>query len=121
MFGRSPPAAGGADWAQEKPCRRSAGHSFPPVGSARNPPIDWPAIAGDVARALLGEPTSRTRSELRYGRRGSLSVRLDSGTWFDFEAGEGGGVLDLVRRELQCDTAAALAWIGKRDPGPVAP
>lgn len=76
--------------------------------------IDWPGIAGTVARALLGEPSSRTRTELRYGRRGSLAVHVDgerAGTWHDFEAGEGGGVLDLVRRERRCDTAAALAWL----------
>ena len=74
-----------------------------------------------VAEALLGEPTSRTRTELRYGRKGSLSVRLDTGQWFDHEAGEGGGVLALVERE-RGSRPAALAWleaegfIGRRDP-----
>ena len=48
---------------------------------------------------------------MRFGRRGSLSVRLDCGTWFDDEAGEGGGVLDLVGRERQCSTGRALAWL----------
>ena len=74
-------------------------------------PIDWPAIAADVAHALLDEPTSRTRTELRFGRRGSLSVRTDRGTWFDQEAGEGGGLLDLVTRERRCRTAEALDWL----------
>ena len=121
MFGESRPAAGGADRAQEKPCGRSAAHSVPSIGSARNPPIDWPAIAGDVARALLGEPSSTTRREFRYGRRGSLSVDVEYGRWHDFEAGEGGGVLDLVTRE-RGSRAAALAWleaegfIDQRDP-----
>ena len=76
--------------------------------------IDWPGIAGTVARALLGEPSSRTRTELRYGRRGSLAVHVGgerAGTWHDFEAGEGGGVLDLLKRERRFDTAAALAWL----------
>ena len=76
--------------------------------------IDWPGIAGTVASALLGEPSSRTRTELRYGRRGSLAVHVDgerAGTWHDFEAGAGGGVLDLVKRERRFDTAAALAWL----------
>ena len=36
-------------------------------------------------------------TEIRVGRRGSLSVRLDSGAWFDHEAGRGGDVLDLAR------------------------
>ena len=71
------PAAVAADRARKKPCGRSAAHSVPPVDSARNPSIDWPAIAGDVARALLGEPSSATRTELRYGRRGSWN----GGAW----------------------------------------
>ena len=79
-------------------------------------PIDWPAIAGDVSRALLGEPNAAlsSRGELRYGRRGSLSVDIERGRWFDFEAGSGGGVLDLVRQERQCDTAAAMDWLTSR-------
>ena len=115
MFGGSRPAAGGAGRALERPRERAA------AGSVAQSPIDWQAIAGDVARALLGEPSSATRTELRYGRKGSLSVRLDSGTWFDFEAGTGGGVLALVERE-RASRAAALAWleaegfIGQRDP-----
>lgn len=72
---------------------------------------DWAAIAGDVARSLLGEPTTATRQELRYGRRGSLSIDTRHGRWFDHEAGEGGGVLDLVRRERQCTAKEALEWL----------
>ena len=72
---------------------------------------DWPAIAGDVAVALLGEPSSRSGRELRYGRKGSLSVHLDKGTWRDHESATGGGVLDLVKRERGCDTAGAMAWL----------
>jgi len=106
-----------ADRALEKPRERAA------AGSVAQQRIDWPAIAGDVARALLGEPSSATRTELRYGRRGSLSVDVEYGRWHDFEAGEGGGVLDLVTRE-RGSRAAALAWlaaegfIGQRDPAP---
>ena len=74
---------------------------------------DWAAIAEEVARALLGEPNRRLsrRDELRYGNKGSLSVRLDTGQWFDHENNEGGGVLDLVMRELGGGKAAALDWL----------
>ena len=72
---------------------------------------DWHGIAGDVARALLGEPSSATGRELRFGRRGSLSVDLRDGVWHDHEAGEGGGVLDLVTRERRCSTGEALEWL----------
>ncbi len=68
---------------------------------------------GPVARALLGEPNASlsTKQELRWGNRGSFSVRLDKGTWFDNEAGEGGGVLDLVQQQRRVDKPAALDWL----------
>ena len=53
-----------------------------------------------VARALFGEPNRAmsSRTELRFGTNGSLSVDLRKGVWKDFESDEGGGVLDLVQR-----------------------
>jgi hypothetical protein len=58
-------------------------------------------LIGPVARRLLGEPNRRrsTKSEWRYGARGSLAVDLGKGTFFDHELGRGGGVLDLIERE----------------------
>ena len=80
------------------------------------PCIDWQGIADTVARALLGEPNLRlsTACELRFGTHGSLAVHVGgerAGTWRDFEAGEGGGVLDLVARECNCDRAGAVRWL----------
>ena len=75
---------------------------------------DWPSLMPDVARRLLGDPQKKTAREWRYGRKGSLVVHIESehpGTWHDFESGTGGGVLDLVQRERQCDQAGALAWL----------
>ena len=81
-------------------------------------PTDAPAPQGDfisiapaVAERLLGEPSSRSSRELRWGRKGSFRLKLDTGTWSDFEAGEGGGVLALVMREERLDKAGALAWL----------
>ena len=66
-----------------------------------------------VARKLLGDPNKAmsSGSELRWGSRGSLAVDLQKGTWFDHEAGQGGGVLDLIRRERKCSIADALQWL----------
>ncbi len=72
---------------------------------------------GPVARELLGEPNGAlsTKVELRFGNRGSLSVRLDKGTWCDHEnGGHGGGVLDLVQQRRNLDKPAAVAWLRER-------
>ena len=68
---------------------------------------DWPAIAPDVVRTLLGPPNpdASSRKELRWGKRGSFALTLDSGRWRDYESGRSGGVLDLVERETGADRA----------------
>jgi hypothetical protein len=55
----------------------------------------------DVARHFWGEPNRRhsSKKELRWGTNGARSVDVPKGTWFDHEAGEGGGVLDFLNRE----------------------
>ena len=50
-----------------------------------------------VAKAYWGEPNQKRGHTLRWGTHGSKEVDLRKGTWFDFEANEGGGVVDLVR------------------------
>ena len=82
-----------------------------PVG-----PLDWAAVMGPVAVALLGEPNPALSNEreLRYGRRGSLAVQIMgpyAGTFRDHEAGEGGGVRDLVRHVHGGDRYEALTWL----------
>ncbi len=75
--------------------------------------IDLPAQIEPVARRLLGDPNKAlsSRTELRYGTNGSLSVDLEKGTWFDHESQVGGGVLDLIRREIGGSNGAALEWL----------
>lgn len=71
------------------------------------------AIAGEVARDLLGEPNKRlsTRDELRYGTNGSLSVDVKKGTFFDHSEDAGGGVLWLVERETGRKGKEAVDWL----------
>ncbi len=75
------------------------------------PQGDFVSIAPAVAERLLDEPSSRSARELRWGRKGSFRLKLDTGTWSDFETGEDGGVLALVMREERLDKAGALAWL----------
>lgn len=56
------------------------------------------AHAEAVAKAYWGEPAMRRGHILRWGTHGSKELDLRKGTWFDFENNEGGGVVDLVRK-----------------------
>src|SRR5271165_6695958 len=74
---------------------------------------DFAQLIGPVVRKIRGEPNAALSSELelRYGTRGSLSVDLIKGTWFDHEANCGGGVLDFLKHERSLDKAGAVAWL----------
>ena len=58
-------------------------------------------VMPDVARTFWGEPnrSHSNKKELRWGTNGARSVDVSKGTWFDHEAKEGGGVIDLLKRE----------------------
>jgi len=83
----------------------------------------------DLALDLTGErPTSRLRGELRFRRKGSLSVAvsgLKRGHWYDHEAGDGGDALGLVAHLRRCpmrDAARwAADWLGAAATAPAAP
>ena len=49
-----------------------------------------------VVELLNMQPSKTSQHELRFGKRGSLSVDLKNDVWFDHEHMVGGGILDLV-------------------------
>ncbi len=59
---------------------------------------DWQKIAPDVARQILGEPKVQKSDEWRWGNKGSLVFTLETGQFYDFEEGQGGGVKWLIER-----------------------
>lgn len=66
---------------------------------------------------LLGKPSFRVGQEWRWGRKGSLAVVVGgakAGMWFDHEAGDGGGFVDLVGRDLGLSRGDALDWTADR-------
>ena len=79
-------------------------------------PNTFGSAIADVAAELLGDPNRQLSSatEWRFGSNGSLSVNLAKGTWYDHEAKEGGGVLDLVARQCGLDKRAAAQWLSDR-------
>ncbi|WP_159350005.1 DUF7146 domain-containing protein [Roseomonas harenae] len=75
----------------------------------------------DLVRTLLGESTSRSRGELRFRRKGSLSVVVSGakrGSWHDHEAGCGGDPLGLIAHVHRVSMRDAymwtLEWLGER-------
>ncbi len=72
----------------------------------------------EVAEVLLGPANGAlsTRTQLRFGRQGSLAVELGEkrGHWYDHENQTGGGALDLVRRQTGLSEREALAWVASR-------
>lgn len=75
--------------------------------------VDFGKYMRSVAVELLGEPNKRlsSKDELRFGNNGSLAVDLKAGTWFDHEAGQGGGVLDLIGRQTGRLNGEAVDWL----------
>jgi hypothetical protein len=73
----------------------------------------YAALIEPVARFFFGEPNRGLSSihELRFGSRGSLSIDLRNGTWYDHERGEGGGLLDLVARENHFEVRESPRWL----------
>lgn len=68
----------------------------------------------DTATKLLGQPNRAlsTAENWRYGRKGSLSVDVKRGRWFDHESGTGGGVLSLIRAMTGTDNRGAFDYLG---------
>ena len=55
-------------------------------------------IAPDVARLILGEPKVQKTNEWRWNNKGSLVFNLETGQFYDFEEGIGGGVKWLIEQ-----------------------
>ena len=58
--------------------------------------VDFVDIAPRVGNYLLGEPTKQTSYEIRWGTHGSWCLNLESGLFYSFEEGQGGGVIWLI-------------------------
>jgi hypothetical protein len=78
--------------------------------------VDVRAHADRIAVALLGDPSDRAGVELRFGRKGSLSVVTagsKAGIWYDHQSKEGGDLIDLIMRECDCDFIPACEIAGE--------
>jgi putative DNA primase/helicase len=71
--------------------------------------------AADLTMLLLGHPnrSMSSKRQLRFGRKGSLSVEISgakAGLWYDHESGEGGDLFELIGRERGGGFADALKF-----------
>jgi hypothetical protein len=71
---------------------------------------------GDIARRLLGEPnkTLSTKTELRFGSKGSVSVEIagpNRGQWYDHENQIGGGAWKLLTVKSGKSNGEAIDWL----------
>ena len=60
------------------------------------PNPDWPTIV-ELAIERWGEPNKgqSKRDDIRFGARGSKSVKPSANTWHDHETGQGGGYIEM--------------------------
>ncbi len=69
----------------------------------------------DLAQSLLGDPSPShsTKSQLRYGTKGSMAIEIAgprAGRWYDHEAGVGGDGLELIRHHKNLSDTEARRW-----------
>lgn len=65
----------------------------------------------EIACALLGAPSDRTRNQLRWGSHGKIRLKLATGGWKDFSTGEWGDMFDLAKREMGFSFIEAVEWV----------
>jgi Protein of unknown function (DUF3631) len=79
-------------------------------------PDEYSNCAEAVARELRGEPNRHLSNgkQLKWGTHGSLSLKIESGIFYDHEIGGGGGIRWFVGRELGLDDAGISEWLSSR-------
>jgi hypothetical protein len=67
----------------------------------------WAALGGGEIRHRRG------RAFWRGGDGWNVGIDEEKKVWFDFVAGMGGGLVDLVALALGCDKSAAMLWLAE--------
>ena len=108
---------GGTGGARHAPPGPSSAARTAGAARANFSAADWRHALEAGAREMLGAPNPHlsTKTELRYGTNGALSVDLATGGWSDFEQGTGGGAADLVIHQGHARTRGeAVRWYQDR-------
>ena len=74
--------------------------------------IDLPKHSRTIALALLSQDEFNeklsTNDELKWGKKGSLSVNIRKGTYINWETGSQGGMVDLIKEHHGSDVSGFL-------------
>ncbi len=64
--------------------------------------VSNPGLIRDTAEKIFGDVNSKLSKhhQLRFGNKGSVSVNLQSGQWYDFSSGEGGNLYKFCKNEV---------------------
>lgn len=74
---------------------------------------DLAAAMEPVARALCGDFNAKlsTKTQLRFGKNGSMEIILAKGVFHDHETDDKGGVLDLIKLKTGREGKEAFEWM----------
>ena len=64
--------------------------------------VSNPGLIRDTAEKIFGDVNSKLSKhhQLRFGNKGSVSVNLQSGQWYDFSSGDGGNLYKFCKNEV---------------------
>lgn len=89
--------------------------SYQPRNFDKHPPIheSLKDRMPELAQELLGNPSSRTGIQWRFGRKGSIAIMVNGsqkGLYSNFETGTHGGPMKLIEEQLKLSPQEATAW-----------
>jgi ATP-dependent exoDNAse (exonuclease V) alpha subunit len=67
----------------------------------------------ELSQTLLGDPSSRSAYQYRFGRKGSISVMVsgsNQGLYSNFESGVHGSPIKMIEEKLQLSSKEAIGW-----------
>lgn len=59
--------------------------------------LQWEKIAPLIAVDILGQPTTKNATELRWGNKGSFRLDIEKGLFYDYEGDEGYTVIKFIQ------------------------
>ena len=68
---------------------------------------------GELSQTLLGDPSSRSAYQYRFGRKGSIAVMVsgsNQGLYSNFETGVHGSPIKMIEEKLHLSSKEAIGW-----------